>query len=57
MYNGFLWSLADSWAKDGWKFLVLRRGDSVLIPAGCYHRAVSWPGAFAAIRIARKDRR
>ena len=57
MYDGVLWSLTDSWAEDGWKFSVLSRGDSVLIPAGCYHRAISWPGTFAAIRIARKDRR
>ena len=54
MYNGVLWTLAGSWAEDGLKFSVLSRGDSVLIPAGCYHRAISWPGTFAAIRIARK---
>ena len=47
-------SLADSWAEDGWKFSVLKKGDSMMIPAGCYHRAISWPGTIAAIRIARK---
>ena len=35
-------------------FPQITAGDSMLIPAGCYHRAISWPGAIAAIRIARK---
>ena len=54
VFDGSSWGLADSWAEDGWKFSVLRRGDSMLIPAGCYHRAISWPGTIAAIRIARR---
>ena len=59
VYNGALWTLADSWAEDGWEYSVLRPGDSMLIPAGCYHRAISWPGTIAAIRRAskRKDHR
>ena len=54
VFDGSSWGLPDSWAEDGWEFLVLRRGDSMLIPAGCYRRAISWPGTIAAIRIARK---
>ena len=54
VFNGSSWGLADSWAEDGWEFSMLRQGDSMMIPAGCYHRAISWPGTIAAIRIARK---
>ena len=59
VFDGSSWCLPGSWAEDGWEYTVLRPGDSMLIPAGCYHRAISWPGAIAAIRIARKrkDRR
>ena len=53
-YNGSFWCLSNGWAEDGWKFSVLRAGHSMMIPAGCYHRAISWPGTIAAIRIARK---
>ena len=58
-FNGAFFSLADSWAEDGWKFSVLKAGHSMMIPAGCYHRAISWPGTIAAIRRAskRKDHR
>ena len=45
--HSYFSGLSESWAKDGWEFSVLKRGDSVLIPAGCYHRAISSPGTIA----------
>ena len=53
--HSYFSGLSGSWAKDGWEFSVLKRGDSVLIPAGCYHRAISSPGTIAVIRTADRD--